>query len=170
MGAENGSEQADEKHLSSKLKTMKFMQRSEDRARADAEQKIEQKRVDESHWRAIYADSVFSKSTPRTVEYETSYLKMPSGDTAVKSDGTRGEGGNSSIALGRKSFKSFNVQVEQANKDVEMRERDEQGEKTTIVDDEEMAKKLSTSRSNEPKEPKPVSLRQRNSEHKRKRT
>ncbi|KAJ2551444.1 hypothetical protein IWW35_002806 [Coemansia sp. RSA 1878] len=168
MKAENGSEQADEKHLSSKLKTMKFMQRSEDKARADAEQKIEQKRVDESHWHAIYADSVFSKSTARTVEYEPSYLKMPSGDTAVKSDGTRGEGGNTSVALGRRSFKSFNVQVEQANKDVEMRGEQEG---VSTVDDEEMAKKLTTSRSNEPKErqDKPVSLRQRNSEHKRKR-
>ncbi|KAJ2667183.1 hypothetical protein IW148_000284 [Coemansia sp. RSA 1199] len=167
MGAENGTDHADEKHLSSKLKTMKFMQRSEDRARADAEQKIEQKRVDESHWRAIYADDVFSQTTQQKVEYETSYLKMPSGDTAVKSDGTRGDGGNKSVALGRRSFKSFNAQVEQANKDVEMRQRGDQVEQVNTVDDEEMATKLTTSQTT--KEDKPVSLRQRNSEHKRKR-
>ncbi|KAJ2822533.1 hypothetical protein IWW50_004169 [Coemansia erecta] len=146
---------------------MKFMQRSEDRARADAERKIEQKRADESHWRATYADDVFSESKPRThVVYEPSYLKMPSGDTAVRSDGTRGGGSSGDVALGRRSFKSFNAKVEQTSTDAETRQRDEQTaqfEKSMGVGDEEMAAKLS-----KPKK-QPTSLRERNSQHKRKR-
>ncbi|KAJ2456289.1 hypothetical protein EV183_000216 [Coemansia sp. RSA 2336] len=166
MGQETELDHDGTKQLSSKLKLMKFMQRSEDRARAETERKMEQKRVDESHWRAIYPDEVFAESEePRVrVVYEPSYLKMPTGDTAVRSDGSHGNGGDSDVALGRRSFKSFNAKVEQANEDVEMQQRDErteQFEKSMGVDDNEMTQKLSKSA--------PLSLRQKNSQIKRKR-
>ncbi|KAJ2362111.1 hypothetical protein H4S01_004943 [Coemansia sp. RSA 2610] len=171
MEADTKPGAADAKHLSSKLKTMKFMQRSEDRARADAERKIEQKRADESHWRAIYPDEIFSESKARTrVIYEPSYLKMPVGDTAVRGDGSRGDGGSGNVALGRRSFKSFNAQVEQAAKDVEARQRDEhtaQFEQREGVNDEDMAAALSTKPSAADK--RPTSLREQNGQAKRKR-
>ncbi|KAJ2847693.1 hypothetical protein IWW36_003725 [Coemansia brasiliensis] len=166
MGLDTEQDHDSAKQLSSKLKLMKFMQRSEDRARAETERKIEQKRVDESHWRAIYPDEVFSESdSPRVrVLYEPSYLKMPAGDTAVRSDGSCGNGDDNDVALGRRSFKSFNAKVEQSNVDVEMRQRDErteQFEKSIGVDEKEMAQALSKNA--------PLSLRQKNSQLKRKR-
>ncbi|KAJ2653612.1 hypothetical protein IWW40_000306 [Coemansia sp. RSA 1250] len=166
MGQKTEPDHDGTKQLSGKLKLMKFMQRSEDRARAETERKMEQKRVDESHWRAIYPDEVFAESEePRVrVLYEPSYMKMPAGDTAVRSDGSHGKGGDSDIALGRRSFKSFNAKVEQANVDVEMRQRDEhteQFEKSMGVDENEMAERLTKDA--------PLSLRQKNSQIKRKR-
>ncbi|KAJ2708166.1 hypothetical protein H4R19_004826 [Coemansia spiralis] len=138
---------ADGKHMSNKLKQMKFMQRSADRARADAELKVERRQIDESHWRATYADNVVDESRPRTqVVYETSYLRMPGGDTAVRSNGAVSGSSSASVAVGRRSFKSFNAQVEEESRAAEAQQRDqytEQIESRMTVDDETMAEALS---------------------------
>ncbi|PIA19551.1 hypothetical protein COEREDRAFT_5381 [Coemansia reversa NRRL 1564] len=150
MGTDSGASPTPGKNMSSKLKQMKFMQRSEDRARADAEKKIEKKRIDESHWRATYADDVVAEGKPRArVMYESSYLKMPAGDTAVRGNGTTGYGSgeiNDTLALGRRSFKSFNARVEEESRESAARQRSEyaaQNEDNMVIDDSTMAEKLS---------------------------
>ncbi|KAJ2806146.1 hypothetical protein H4R20_001804 [Coemansia guatemalensis] len=129
---------------------MKFMQRSEDRARADAEKKIEKRRIDESHWRATYTDDVVAEGKPRArVVYETSYLKMPAGDTAVRGDGTTGYSSgdiSDTIALGRRSFKSFNTRVEEESQESATQQRSEhaaQSEDSMAIDDSALAETLS---------------------------
>ncbi|KAJ2772847.1 hypothetical protein IWQ56_001214, partial [Coemansia nantahalensis] len=110
------------------------------------------RRIDESHWRATYADDVVGEGGPRTqVVYETSYLRMLGGDTAVRSDGTAGGsggsgGGSANVAVGRRSFKSFNAQVEEESRAAEAQQRDqhaEHAESRMAVDDETMAEALS---------------------------
>ncbi|KAJ2083138.1 hypothetical protein H4R24_001051 [Coemansia sp. RSA 988] len=150
MGLDNGAAPTPGKNMSSKLKQMKFMQRSEDQARADAEKKIERKRIDESHWKVTYTDDVVSEGKPRArVVYETSYLKMPAGNTAVRGDGTAGYSSsdiNDTIALGRRSFKSFNSRVEEETQELATRQRNEQAaqnEDSMAIDDSAMAETLS---------------------------
>ncbi|KAJ2611189.1 hypothetical protein H4S08_003274 [Coemansia sp. RSA 1365] len=147
MGSDSGASPTPGKNMSSKLKQMK---RSEDRARADAEKKIEKKRIDESHWRATYADDVVTEGKPRArVMYETSYLKMPAGDTVVRGNGTTGYSSgdiNDTLALGRRSFKSFNARVEEQSQESAARQRDEyaaKNEDNMAIDDSTMAEKLS---------------------------
>ncbi|KAI8325995.1 hypothetical protein GQ54DRAFT_307975 [Martensiomyces pterosporus] len=165
---------ADGKHLSSKLQTMKFMQRSADRAKADAEKKLERKMISESHWRASYPDDVVPEEKPKVrVIYESSYLRMPKGDTTVRADGTATHGSSGSGAgafVGRRSFRLFNKQVEQLSEESAAQQREEESElreKRLAVDDETMAKALAGNASSSQKEP--ASLRERNKRYKRKR-
>ncbi|KAJ2156325.1 hypothetical protein GGF46_005264 [Coemansia sp. RSA 552] len=139
---------SEKRQMSGKLKQMKFMQRSEDRAREDAEKKVEKKRIDESHWRAVYADSEDTGSKPAVrVVYEPSHLRMPTGDTAVRADGTPSSGGgsggsSSGSAYGRRSFRSFNAQVEEAGREAEQQQRDE-SEARMSISEESMAAAMS---------------------------
>ncbi|KAJ1733106.1 hypothetical protein LPJ61_001720 [Coemansia biformis] len=140
---------------------MKFMQRSADRAQADAERKVERRRIDESHWRATYADDVVGEDRARVqVVYEPSYLRMPGGDTAVRGDGTqagaRGSDG-ASVTVGRRSFKSFNAQAEDASRESNARQRDEHAGRME-VDDAAMAEAV-PSRTAEPAPQQPRSSR-----------
>ncbi|KAJ2548393.1 hypothetical protein EV175_004850 [Coemansia sp. RSA 1933] len=74
------------------------MKRSVEEADRKAKEELKIKMIDDSHWRAVYSDSVLSKERPKVrVVYETSYLKMPSG-SASAAEGT---------ATGRRSFNSF---------------------------------------------------------------
>ncbi|KAJ2003732.1 hypothetical protein GGI04_000304 [Coemansia thaxteri] len=139
---------------------MKFMQRGADRAKVEAEKKLEKRLIGESHWRAVYDDSVFSKEKPRRarVVYESSYLKMPKDDA---------DGG---ALVGRRSFKSFNKQTELASVEAETRFRDTQSaqlEKRTTIDDAEMAKTLASKRDTQ--DDRVQSLRETNKRPKRSR-
>ncbi|KAJ2040597.1 hypothetical protein IW146_001632 [Coemansia sp. RSA 922] len=147
----------DEKHLSTKLQSMKFMQRSAARAKVDEEKKLEKRLISESQWRAVYADGVISKERPKSrVVYEPSYLQMP-----------KDEGGSSAY-IGRRSFKAFNKQTDQVNAEVESQLRDqqaEQEEEKMATDDIAMAKSLAGIK----RDPEVVSLRERNGRSKRSR-
>ncbi|KAJ2682350.1 hypothetical protein IWW39_006036 [Coemansia spiralis] len=154
----SGSTTTDEKHLSTKLQSMKFMQRSADRAKVDAEKKLEKRLISESQWRAVYADGVISKERPKArVVYEPSYLQM-----------TKDEGSSSAI-VGRRSFKAFNRQTDQVNAEVESQHRHQQAEREEekmAIDDIAMAKSLA-GKKRDPQEV--VSLRERNGQSKRSR-
>ncbi|KAJ2663162.1 hypothetical protein IWW48_001483 [Coemansia sp. RSA 1200] len=151
----------DDRRLSSKLQSMKFMQRSADKAKADAEKKRERKMIDESHWRAVYPEEVMSEERPRTrVVYETSYLKMPSGKTSTTKE----------TMIGRRSFNSF-------RQNAEALKLEQDASAHQIVEDQIRTEKSKTprpsklSRSGEttPQRPQtPLSLREQNSRLKRK--
>ncbi|KAJ2777931.1 hypothetical protein H4R18_004891 [Coemansia javaensis] len=137
--------------LSGKLKQMKFMQRSAERAQAAAAERVERRRIDESHWRATYADGVIggsSEAAAAPVAYEASYLRMPAGDTAVRADGTLGDGASSSseggggVAVGRRSFGAFNPRVEEESRAAEARQQAEQRDQAADAADRAMAAAL----------------------------
>ncbi|KAJ1890141.1 hypothetical protein LPJ66_007650 [Kickxella alabastrina] len=154
---------ADDRHLSAKLQTMKFMRRSADRAKADEEQKQEKKTISESHWRATYADTVIPEERPKKrVVYESSYLKMPRVD----------DGSSSATNLGRRSFKAFNKQTDLVNAEYEAKVHEQeldQEQKQMEVDDKAMAKALSGDKPKRTKPQQPAgSLREQNEQLKRK--
>ncbi|KAJ2460894.1 hypothetical protein GGF42_000547 [Coemansia sp. RSA 2424] len=153
----------DEKHLSSKLQSMKFMKRSADRAKVDADKKLEKRLISESQWRAEYADGVISKERPKArVVYEPSYLQMPKEDD---------DEGDRTAYVGRRSFKSFNKRTDQVNAEVESQLRESEAkmlEKKMALDDIAMAKSLSSSK-RDPQDDKVLSLREKNDRLKRSR-
>ncbi|KAJ1963474.1 hypothetical protein GGI12_002032 [Dipsacomyces acuminosporus] len=176
----------DKPHLSSKLQTMKFMQRSADRAKADAEKKLEKKRISESHWTASYSEDIVpEEKTKVRVVYETSYLKMPKGSTTVRANGSpsthsagcssssssNGDGDGAKAFVGRRSFKSFNKEVEKIGEEAaaqQLEQLTEEREKLLTIDDQAMARTLAASASSTNPEAS-ASLRAMNKQFKRKR-
>lgn len=127
----------DQQHLSTKLQSMKFMQRSATRAKVEEEKRLEQKLISESHWTATYDDSLSNRQVKpkQTVVYESSYLKMPE---------TSSESG---VAVGRRSFNSFNKDIEQLGEESVQRQKDELvrlREEKMSVDEDTMAQALYT--------------------------
>ncbi|KAJ1790975.1 hypothetical protein LPJ59_005069 [Coemansia sp. RSA 2399] len=131
------------------------MQRSADRAKADAEKKLERRMIDESHWRALYSNDVVSDERSKVrVVYETSYLKLPSG-SASEAQG---------IVMGRRSFNSF-----KQNADALKSEQDASAQQA--VEDQIRSEKSKTPRPSKLSSstaPATQSLRERNSRLKRK--
>ncbi|KAJ1724548.1 hypothetical protein LPJ53_001194 [Coemansia erecta] len=152
----------EDRNLSSKLQSMKFMKRSAEQAKINDEKKREQKVISESHWRATYASSDMPREKPKTrVVYESSYLKMPK-------EGPSGD----QVDIGRRSFKSFNKETDKLNEEYEERQRAEklvEEGKKMAVDDQNMAKVLGSSKESRTRPAPPTSLRERNAEHKRRR-
>ncbi|KAJ2909189.1 hypothetical protein GGI21_002132 [Coemansia aciculifera] len=139
------------------------MRRSADRAKVDAEQKLEKRLINESQWRAVYADGVISKERPKArVVYEPSYLQMPKEDN--------GEGGENSKYVGRRSFRSFNKKTDQANAEVESQLRESEArllEEKMALDDVAMAKSLARNKRDLQDSDNTLSLREKNDQHKR---
>ncbi|KAJ1773250.1 hypothetical protein IW138_000811 [Coemansia sp. RSA 986] len=140
---------------------MKFMQRSADRAKADAEKKLERKMIDESHWRAVYSNDVVSEERPKVqVIYETSYLKMPSESALAAND----------TAVGRRSFNSFkqNAEALKSEQDASVQKAVEDQIRSEKSKTPRPSKLSSASGKASPKPQTPQSLRERSSQLKRK--
>ncbi|KAJ1645024.1 hypothetical protein LPJ64_003356 [Coemansia asiatica] len=151
----------EDKGLSSKLQSMKFMKRSAEQAKLEAENKLERKIISDSHWRATYSSSDVPEERLKTrVVYESSYLKMPQTDSSSVNRG-----------IGRRSFRSFNKKTDQVNEEVEKTIRAEQmseEEKRTEEEDRKMAEALAKTKASRARAV-PTSLREQNQQHKRRR-
>ncbi|KAJ2235885.1 hypothetical protein IWW45_002225 [Coemansia sp. RSA 485] len=140
---------------------MKFMKRSAEQAKLEEENKLEQKIISDSHWRATYSSSDVPEERPKTrVVYVSSYLKMPQTDSSSAGKGT-----------GRRSFKSFNKKTEKANEEVEKNIRAEQmGEEEKRAEEEDRKLAEAMTKNQAPRaRAAPTSLREQNHQHKRRR-
>ncbi|ORX90676.1 hypothetical protein K493DRAFT_304701 [Basidiobolus meristosporus CBS 931.73] len=117
------------KELSSKLLNMKFMQRQQERELRDRLEEAEQKALAQSHWKVEYQDSSIEKPKLQ-VEYEPSYLSF-----------------NMTGLVGRKSYQSFNEDIEKVAVDSEKKQRQARElavEKSTNMDDAELAQRMTS--------------------------
>ncbi|KAJ1803456.1 hypothetical protein LPJ56_005881 [Coemansia sp. RSA 2599] len=148
---------ADDKGLSSKLQSMKFMKRSAEQKKLDEESKQEQKIASDSHWRATYSSSDVPEERPKKrIVYESSLLKMPQTDSSAAGRG-----------IGRRSFNSFNKKTDKVNEEVAKHVRAEQmdeEERRAADEDRKMAEALAKTKASRPRDA-PITLR----EHKRRR-
>ncbi|KAG0334595.1 hypothetical protein BG000_008202 [Podila horticola] len=120
------------KALSSKIMTMKFMQRQQEQETRQQLEKEQIRVVTEAHW--VLDNAGVDLPKPKfQVEYEPSFLQM---DAADRSN------------VGRVSFQKFNENVEKsasASAGKQQLDRELKREKASEIDDDEMAEELALS-------------------------
>ncbi|KAF9310918.1 hypothetical protein BG003_007953 [Podila horticola] len=120
------------KALSSKIMTMKFMQRQQEQETRQQLEKEQIRVVTEAHW--VLDNAGVDLPKPKfQVEYEPSFLQM---DAADRSN------------VGRVSFQKFNENVEKsasASAGKQQLDRELKREKAGEIDDDEMAEELALS-------------------------
>ncbi|KAJ1677672.1 hypothetical protein EV182_005675 [Spiromyces aspiralis] len=130
--------------LSSKIQSMKFMKRGQEKEKLEEQKRKGQQQLSEACWKVVYDDSVLSnqKTTGPRVLYESSYLAFPS------TVGADADSPNAAM-FGRQSFQRFNPAVDRIAIETRERLKEEATERELEkinLSDEAMAQSLARDR------------------------